>query len=145
MNGRPTYETGEDLAREAGVAERLSNKWKCKVIKTPPKAPYDYCALRDDYISAIIEIKVRNNASTKYPTYMLSVDNVIQCALHSGTIRCPFIVVVQFTDKLLHWVLHNPDEDFADVRAKIGGRTDRGDAFDVEPVLHIPMRKFVEV
>ena len=54
-------------------------------------------------------------------------------------------MVVQFTDKLLHWVLHNPDEDFADVRAKIGGRTDRGDAFDVEPVLHIPMRKFEEV
>lgn len=137
INMRPTYETTHDLTREQAVAEKLTQAWGCEVVKTPPKTPYDYCALRDGLVSAIVEIKVRNNKSNKYPTFMLSLDKVSNCSLHSGTIGCPLIIVVQYTDKLKYWMFNKDDYSVG-----IGGRTDRGDSQDVEPVIYVPINKF---
>lgn len=137
---RPVYETEAHLQGEQGVAKKLEawiNNPLATVVKTPPLAPYDYCIVKKGLISGVVEIKVRSNPSDKYPTYMISLEKVSQCTSHANIIGCPFYVVVQWTDKLGRWKF---DRD--QYTTGIGGRTDRNDSMDEEPVIYIPIENF---
>jgi len=140
LSPRPVYETTDDRGREHAVAQRVAEAWRCEVREMPPKAPYDYCAVRDGLIAAICEIKVRNNTSTFYPSLMISVDKLARCDEHARVIGCPFLIIVQYTDAL-RWVRFSAGM----YTAGIGGRTDRADRLDIEPVVFIPCESFRNV
>ena len=137
---RPIYETEAHLQGEENVAKKLEawiNNPLATVVKTPPLAPYDYCIVKKDLISGVVEIKVRSNPSYKYPTYMISLEKVSQCTSHANIIGCPFYVVVQWTDKLGRWKFNK-----GQYTTGIGGRTDRNDSMDQEAVIYIPIENF---
>ena len=137
---RPVYETEAHLQGEEEVAKKLEawiNNPLATVVKTPPLAPYDYCIVKKGLISGVVEIKVRSNPSAKYPTYMISLEKVSQCTSHANIIGCPFYVVVQWTDSLGRWKF---DRD--QYTTGMGGRTDRNDSMDQEPVIYIPIKNF---
>ena len=83
---RPLYETEKNLQGEAAVAQKLAHWINCKedpstslddlseVVKTPPRAPYDYCVVKKGLIQLIIEIKVRKIPHNKFPTFMISLE-----------------------------------------------------------------------
>jgi len=134
---RPLYESNQDRINESSIAEKIAVAWGCDVNKTPPKAPYDYCVTRGGLIKAIIEIKMRRNSHDHYPTFLLSVDKVVRCRQHAQLMRCPFVVVVQYTDTLKWWRFAE-----GEFTAEIGGRFDRNDDLDIEPVIHVPIQYF---
>jgi hypothetical protein len=63
MNERATFETGQDRARERGVAGRLARAWGCTLVAAAPLAGYDYVARRGTVVAAVVEIKSRLNRS----------------------------------------------------------------------------------
>ena len=147
---RPLYETKKNLQGEAAVAQKLaswinrkeppytSQEDLAEVVKTPPRAPYDYCVVKNGLIQSLVEIKIRTNPHDKYPTYMISLDKVATCSLHAAVIGCPFYIVVQWADKLGRWKF-NEDQ----YTAGLGGRYDRNDPLDKEPMIYISINDFV--
>ena len=71
---RPIYETAEDEERQKRVMAILEQRWACHASPQPKFSPFD-CSLSKIFngpISALVEIKCRENAREYYPTYMIS-------------------------------------------------------------------------
>jgi hypothetical protein len=134
---RPTYETEADRSREEQVAEYLESRWGLARRKLPIKDRFDYAFLdKSRHIDRYVEIKCRSHNIGKYPTIMLSSSKVLTAKAVSFFLGIPCYLVVRFGDGTIHSVImsaggHLPPE--------IGGRFDRGDPQDVEPVVHYPV------
>jgi hypothetical protein len=134
---RPIYETSHDLANEASVADVLSFAWKCDMVKLQVRDAFDYAALKGKNITAFIEVKARTNPMHKYPTYMVSMTKVINANAVFIATGTPSLLVVKWTD-CIGWVKLNQNN----FPLKIGGRKDRNDSQDIEPVCHIAINLF---
>lgn len=144
---RPIYEKPADLAAEAQVAAQLANHWGCKMEKLPKFYRTDWAIAVGQTIKGFVEIKCRNNTRYKYDTYMLSLlkwSENVQLAITTGI---PFVLAVQWTDSVGY--LKVDESNYRHIQSKcsfsMGGRTDRGDSQDMEPVIHIPVGMFHKV
>jgi hypothetical protein len=137
---RPIYETVSDRQREDEVRQYLVETYKCNYKKTAILSGVDgYLYDEDDVPAAVIEIKCRNNAHDKYPTYMISASKWRNARLLAKDDNIPFLLVVRFTDGV-YAVKGNTEYPTAK-----GGRYDRGDAKDVEECMYIPLEKFKKI
>ena len=134
---RPHYETKEDLAREEKVAILFAGDSGAKAIKLPDRYYIDWMMMRHGHTSAFAECKVRNNARLQYDDYMLSLDKWLHGYQLSLIANVPFLVVVQWTDGTFWY-----RQGASSVRFGYGGRKDRGDPQDMEPMVFIPARRF---
>lgn len=137
---RPIYETAQDRQREDAVRQYLVERYKCNYKKTGLLSGVDgYLYYPDDRVAAVVEIKCRNNAHDKYPTYMISANKWHNAKQLAKDDNVPFLLVVKFTDGVY---AIKGDRDYPTAK---GGRYDRGDAQDVEQCMYIPMDKFKEI
>lgn len=128
---RPIYETATDRMNERDVAERICDAQPLTFAKLPKAYSADYVFFHGNKPVVVAEVKCRTNVADAYMTYMLSVlkrHNVRQLAAEIGA--RPFLIV-RFTDRIAHIDLNEEPDSI-----EIGGRTDRGDAQDVELVCH---------
>lgn len=137
MTDRPRYEAPEDRENELAAIGHLCREWNCGAQKLPVSYCVDFALVRNGRIFAWAEVKCRTNPSNHYPTYMIALNKIIAARrLVEGSVGF-FILVVQFTDGLFHW------RDYGNRLAiQFGGREDRGDWQDKEPVAMIPMSEF---
>lgn len=138
---RPWYESGGDLANEGEVAKKIASMYRARLHKLKPKYGVDYLALRYERPWAYMEIKCRTTDRLKYPTYLISVDKIESGVRHAALLGIKAILLVQWRD-VLGWVNMNDVAYGGKCVVAIGGRTDRGDAQDLEPVYHIPVELF---
>lgn len=126
---RPMYENESTLKAEREVAQQLEKRWRCKLIKLPISYRADYLAFRDKPV-AVIEIKCRNR---KYPKMFLSLHKFLEArglARSLSTDReVPFILVYGFPEGIWWGNVTNYPLDI-----EVGGRADRGDWQDTEPM-----------
>ena len=135
---RPEYETELDRANERDVAALIGNYWGVRMVKTPRRYPYDYLAIDyADNAQALIEVKARKNEAGRYPTYLISLAKIVDCQTAANVSGLVFYLVVGFTDKIMFWQFQ--DNEFF---VNFGGRSDRGDNQDREPMAFIPMEHF---
>jgi len=132
---RPIYETPADLVNERRVADALLERWRCNAVKLPRRYEIDYALSRGNRVMAWAEVKCRTNPREQYPTYMVALGKVLTGLNLSQRTNLPFMLVVQWTDSL-GWVTPTFDA------IHIGGRHDRGDREDEEPMVHIPIADF---
>ena len=138
---RPIYETNSDLAHEAEIGEALSKAWKVSLNKMPRAYNIDWMLTNSEgKAKAFVELKSRSNPSTQYPTLLLSLHKWMHGKAMAKEIDGPFLVVVKWTDGLYY----HRQGDCA-VTYGVGGRTDRGDVQDIEPVVHIPVASFKQI
>lgn len=139
MRARPLYETTESLSEERLVAERIGEAWSCNPVKLARAYQLDFALCRDDAVQAWAEVKVRTK---RYPTYMLSLHKWLAAVeLHERT-GLPALLVVQWPDLLAYCALSGLRRPLS---VTMGGRRDRGDWQDMEPVVHIPLEFFNRV
>lgn len=133
---RPKYETETDLANEAAVADVVASRWLCECRKLPLRYDLDYAIYQDGFLKAYLEIKCRNVPSTQYKTVILSAAKVAAAKHLSASAGTPAILVVRYsdTDK---WIDISKETAFHSP----GGRSDRGDVQDQEPVAHFAADK----
>tara|TARA_R110000772_G_scaffold94505_1_gene192450 strand:+ start:1681 stop:2103 length:423 start_codon:yes stop_codon:yes gene_type:complete len=135
---RPLYETRLDRSKEINAIEKFIENFGggAGYVKLPIQYKMDFCVTRNDYATSFVEVKCRNNKMEAYPTYMISLSKILSAAQYRDFgINC--ILLVQWTDKM-GWV-RMPNKEWL---TKVGGRKDRGDWQDVEPVAHIPVSEF---
>lgn len=135
---RPLYETSNDRDRELIAINRLLKGTDKEPIKLPIIYGIDYAVKEDGCITSWVEVKCRSNESTKYPTLMISAAKIWTGVEMFQITKLPFFLVCEWTDKIGFLKIHT----VAGYCIRIGGRTDRGDAQDIEPVYYIPIDKF---
>lgn len=138
---RKRYENPASLAAEQEVAQVLEDRWKCKLAKMPIAYHIDWMAIRQDKPVAFMELKCRTNPRQQYPTFMLSLAKWQHGIQMADIANIPFIVSVRWTDGLFYLPVDN-DTPFD---LGYGGRKDRGDWQDMEPVVYVPTNIFKEV
>ena len=130
---RPLYETPESLEDEQKVADLLEMYWTRKLVKLPIAYRVDYAVVKDD-ITAWAEIKCR---TTEYPEMYLSLHKWMAGKELSRQTGLPFILVYAFKGKV-HWKTVENDTP----RIVIGGRKDRKDWQDMEPMAVFRLDQF---
>ena len=136
---RPIYENGATLAAEEATIRRVADRWGVTFQKLPIQYRVDWALIRDGKVACWCECKRRHNNKGKYPSLMLSLSKVthgLELARQTGL---PFLVVVEWDDALAYWKA----DRISGVR--LGGRVDRGDWQDVEPVVDIGIELFTEL
>ena len=137
---RPHYETQETLDAEEKIANTISELWKAKLSKLPIRYKLDYAAERNGRIVAWIEIKTRKYKWADFDTFMLSLDKYLAAVELGKVTNLPVTLVVKWVDKVGYVDLLN-----CTGVVKMGGRNDRNDTQDVQPVIYIPMNNFREL
>jgi hypothetical protein len=132
---RPLYETPENLKREQEVANAIKEKWKCDIRKLPIAYRLDYMILKNNKPVAVLEIKCRN---AMYEEMYLSLHKWMAGKELSRNVGVPFILAYEFKDKGIYW--HTVNEEKPELA--VGGRTDRGDWQDIEPMVVFRLSKF---
>jgi len=135
---RPLYETNDNLSAEAWFIDGLCTLWECGAWKLPLRYKLDYALSRGKSIKAFLEIKVRNYRKDAFEDYMISMDKVLTARRYSDFAKVPSLLAVEWLDA----------SGFIDLGTMknfslgFGGRTDRGDSEDTEPVVLIPISDF---
>jgi hypothetical protein len=134
---RPIYERPEDRTRQRECIDAFCAAFGCTALETPRLAGWDYALSVDGHPVALAEVKVRSNPMDAYPTYLISerkVEILVEQAELQGVAP---LLIVQWTDAK-GWC--RPDR--ADYTIGTGGRVDRGDPADIEPVALIKISDF---
>jgi hypothetical protein len=134
------YESSHDLDQEQSVASVLSKAWNCEFHKLPISYHVDWMLMREGKGVAFAELKSRKVPSTQYKTLMLSLSKWIKGNDLRRATTLPFLIIAKFTDGIFYLDSYSADVDFG-----IGGRTDRGDSQDIEPVVYMEIQHFKKV
>ncbi|HAD28754.1 MAG TPA: hypothetical protein DCF96_08840 [Rhodobacteraceae bacterium] len=138
MTFRPTYETSKDLNKEILAIKKFIAIFGGDVdfVKLPLQYKMDFCLIDNKIVKTFVEVKCRTNKKTAYSTYIISMSKIVVAKSYNDIgINC--ILLVQWTDQM-GWV----DLSNNEWSTKVGGRKDRGDWQDIEPVIHIPISEF---
>lgn len=134
------YETDANRKSEADVLSTISAKYNCEVEKCSHLSPVDAFLLNGDGShGAVVEVKVRRNEHTRYPTYMLSYTKYKSIVAISEAENIPPLLIVRFTDGLYATKLTGNYD------IKEGGRRDRNNPNDIETCVFIPMQEFIAI
>lgn len=135
---RRSYETEENLVKEREIADFIQSVWHMSLIKNPKSYRIDFGVMKGGRIRGWVEVKERKINLFTYPTVILSLAKWMQgrrLALETGT---RFFFVIQVIDGSILC----SEETSATRKVNYGGRRDRNDSEDIEPVVHIPIADF---
>tara|TARA_R110000803_G_scaffold167416_5_gene230658 strand:+ start:1551 stop:1979 length:429 start_codon:yes stop_codon:yes gene_type:complete len=136
---RPMYETAETRLQEQSLIEYCCDKWNMDAIKLPIKYGVDYMAMdKRGKATGFIELKQRTTTKDAYNTYFISLHKMMNVQALIKATELPVTLVVQWTD-WCGWVRLDTIP-YHSIYA--GGRGDRNDWQDREPMVHIPIKNF---
>ena len=129
-------ENAESKAAEERLIAILCEATGAKAHKLPRRYSIDYIMMRGANTAGWVEVKERKNRRDQYPTYNVSLYkylNLLDLAAKTGV---PGLLLVGWSDGV-GWVRVPCDHEVV-----WSGRTDRGDAGDIEPMVSIPISAF---
>lgn len=135
---RRVYETKKDRMGERELAETIAASWRLTAKPNPKMYPIDYTFLEGKEVRGFAEIKIRTHPFGRFPTYILSAHKVadaMNLAMSTGKTvvlivkwSCGSVGILDLSQK--------PDS------VGWGGRVDRADSQDMEPVCHYAVERF---
>jgi hypothetical protein len=135
------YENDESREDEETAIKQVVDKWDCEAHKLPISYRVDYALVRKGIVMAFAEVKARKKVtSTYFESYMLSLAKYNALCAISREVGTKSLLIVKWQDRVTFATI--PCEG---VKVKMGGRTDRGDAADIEPVVYIPITEFTPI
>jgi hypothetical protein len=137
---RTFYESSKDLDEEKSVATFLSSKWNLTFYKLKPSYKIDWIIFKNGQVSTVAEIKRRHVNRLTYDTLMLSLDKWMTGKAMAAEMKVPFMLLIKWDDGLFWY-----KAGVSPVTYGFGGRKDRQDPQDMEPVVFIPVRHFKEI
>ena len=136
---RPSYETEADRMRQKAVADFVAEKFGARFISTPRQYPFDYLVQFDDGAPMLLcEIKCRTRRRLSAESWILSAMKFVHARTFRDTFGVDTIFVFRFGDG---------EVAYFDALARkrelgFGGRSDRNDPQDMEPVARIMSTEF---
>lgn len=137
---RPAYETEGDLLRERKAIEAIEAIHGVSLRKTPRFYAIDYCLMKDGKVAGWVEIKGKTFPRETYPTFYTSVEKFLRLVRMGHFTGLPSFLICSWSDGVFYSMQDAHAGRRYDIR--MGGRTDRNDSDDVEPVIHIPVTDF---
>lgn len=137
---RPIYETQEHRRKEEKTIKIFSLRMGCEPHKLPRMYKMDYAIVSDnDKIQGFCEVKNRTRGYSDFPTYRLSAKKFLS-ALQLGVVfHLPCYLVVRFSNGIYY-------TDLCSLRGSVilvlGGRKDRNDPQDIEPMVQFNINQF---
>lgn len=139
---RPKYENVASLLLEEEAARKFSAKTGCVLTKNPSLEPgekgvaVDYTAHAPSGRTYLVEVRTRNIASTKHATWHIGLRKVQNVKRYAERRGLPAVILISWTDRQ---GLIDVDRLLAKGTITISGRRDRGDRFDWEEMLNVPL------
>lgn len=141
---RPEYEREVHRESERAAKALIEATAGIQLHKSPRYYHIDYFATRkgSDSLVGWMEIRGKQFAKHSFPTFYTSIEKFISVSRMGHVTKRPAIIVAQWTDFVGFIECDWKDAAVFDIR--LGGRTSnsRGDAQDIEPVIHIPVDSF---
>ena len=142
---RPIYENDNDLRSEKNLISYVSDCWNVASYKLPMSYKIDYAMYRIDTgtsasasesLVGFAEVKVRTHTFGTFPTYIISLGKVMEARRLARETNTKSILIVSWTDRTgyLDFFSHN--------QIRHGGRSDRNDWQDQEPMCHFDLKHF---
>ena len=130
------YENDNDLRSEKNLISYVSDCWNVASYKLPMSYKIDYVMYRDDSPVGFAEVKVRTHTFGTFPTYIISLAKVMEARRLARETNTKSILIVSWTDRtgFLDFFSHH--------QIRHGGRSDRNDWQDQEPMCHFDLKNF---
>lgn len=136
LDGTPIFQTADDQRNEREVADLVARAFRCEIVPLGLLAAVDWWAVRDGRPVAMLELKSRTHASTRFADVFLNVRKWLALMLGPFGMGLPALYVVRFTDGV-RWI------NVLDVDARMwsmGGTAKRvKSSTDREPVINVPI------
>ena len=139
---RKIYEDSESLSKESSFAVDFKGKRKVNLAKLPRQYHLDYAMISSEHeLEGFLELKNRTNSKKAYDTYMISLSKLLKAKEYKDKLGVDTILAVRWNDADGCINLSSLD----DYQVRLGGRFDRGDWQDIEPVVHFDIAKFEDI
>ena len=142
MAKRPLYENADSLKDEARIIAYACERWGYESKKMPKAYRADYAIFKDGLLHGIAEVKRRRYDRFAFETFFISAGKFQACLEMGYMYNVAFLIFVQWNDVLAYW-LWKPPNMYMQYQVRWGGRKDRNDAQDQEPMVHIPVKEFI--
>lgn len=137
---RPFYEQPEHRQSEGEIAEAIAALKGLRQVRFPIGATVDRALVDPDgTVKALLEIKTRRTPIKQYPTYCCSEERMATYRLIAQRLKVPALLAVRWSD--VTGIIDVRRAPFLRL-AEQGGRFDRNDPKDVEPMLHWAIASF---
>ena len=130
------YENDNDLRSEKNLISYVSDCWNVASYKLPMSYKIDYVMYRDDSPVGFAEVKVRTHTFGTFPTYIISLGKVMEARRLARETNTKSILIVSWTDRTGYL------DFFSHHQIRHGGRSDRNDWQDQEPMCHFDLKHF---
>jgi hypothetical protein len=140
---RKLYETKQSLNAETNFAKDLQKYFKVNLKKLPLQYGLDFIALdtKNHKPKFFLELKERRCTSSTYPTYIVSLSKFLKAKDIYRSLNLNTYLCVRWSNTCGYICLNDIEDDNIDIT--VGGRYDRNDWQDVEPLLNIEIGKFI--
>jgi len=138
---RPLYENKKSLEKEREFAAVIQEAWNCTLVKLPIQYSLDYGCYRDKEFLGFVELKNRSVNKSTYPTYMISLSKFLKAKELSRSTGKGTSLCVSWKDEKGYVRL----DTIAGYDINQGGRTDRNDWQDQEPIVFIDINNFRKI
>lgn len=133
---RPVYETPSDLKREESLRVELGRALGGELVKLPKQYGVDWALIDANHnVTRWVELKTRNVAHNYYSTYFISLGKVQRAMQLQRDTGIGALLVVEFVDGV--YTLPFDQCYGPPMVIRMGGRWDRIDWQDIEPMVHI--------
>jgi hypothetical protein len=129
------YFPNDDSIGVNSVKEMIEKKFECNLKRLKEFSKFD---LRDSNKKVIVEVKNRNNEYSKYPTTMIGENKYVKADYYYNK-EYKVLFVFIFTDGSYYYEYCGED-----IKAKIGGRRDRG-IKEYKNYIYIPIEKLKKI
>ena len=133
---RPMYENDNNLRSEKNLISYVSDCWNVASYKLPMSYKIDYVMYRNESPVGFAEVKVRTHTFGTFPTYIISLAKVMEARRLARETNTKSILIVSWADRTGYL------DFFSHHQIRHGGRSDRNDWQDQEPMCHFDLKHF---
>ena len=142
---RPFYESPKDRGNEKEVVQKWlkeDSRYFVRKLRTKYILDFGVFEKKTNKMVAAVEVRCRNVSPDAYPDIMC---NLLKhrAADMFNDLGIPTYFLVRFESGEIY--SHKYVLDNGHYEVKLGGRTDRNDWEDIEPILCVPMKEFNKI
>jgi len=136
------YNTTEANAKEEALINSVVPKWGVIAEKNPEFHKIDYSLAEEEEGSIIgfVEVKCRDCNYKKHSTFFISLAKYMAACEMARFTSVPVFILVEWLDQTKYVKVPCKTVD-----VRMGGRKDRENPDDYEPMIHIPITEFRSV
>ena len=146
----PRYESAEDRNTEQRIIEKVCAR-KGQIAKKLGEVKYvvDWAVFHPskrknhEKLSYWAEVKRRYRKYDTFPDLIISANKMVAGSRLVDIFGKPFFLIIELDDGIYHYKYNR--EDMKEFAVDLVGRSDRGNEFDIEPCVRIPMERFVKL